>query len=261
MFTDIYTENTSFENEQCQFQVEVVLAPFPPLSQPKSRDQVDTAPFTSDIDVTDFLTSQPQHNEGHNVDLAAIARRSSVLSTCLYTVQPSHDNTGKIGNNRVVHDCPIGADEGGNAIENVHNKRRRNHRSRRGCWTCRLRHKACPEDGSPCSACSRLNIRCDNDQTRPDTCRTRHTPQIVFGKFDLSRISSGDGIFGKRVEETGSGGTSQPVETISPVIITHSRFRCQDGTSLGSGTKTDCRCKGRKGRHILYPITRPPRER
>lgn len=40
-------------------------------------------------------------------------------------------------------------------------------RSRRGCWTCRLRHKACPEDGVPCSACVRLGIECDLSLLRP----------------------------------------------------------------------------------------------
>lgn len=40
-------------------------------------------------------------------------------------------------------------------------------RSTRGCWTCRIRHKACPEDGFPCSACIRLGLECDISESRP----------------------------------------------------------------------------------------------
>lgn len=40
-------------------------------------------------------------------------------------------------------------------------------RSKHGCWTCRLRHKACPEDGHPCGACSRLGLECDVSRQRP----------------------------------------------------------------------------------------------
>lgn len=51
---------------------------------------------------------------------------------------------------------------------NAHRLRyRRNLRSRAGCWTCRLRHKACPEDGQPCGTCKRLNIPCDYATQRP----------------------------------------------------------------------------------------------
>lgn len=41
-------------------------------------------------------------------------------------------------------------------------------RSRSGCWTCRIRHKACPEDGVVCSTCSRLLLVCDTSPERPD---------------------------------------------------------------------------------------------
>lgn len=44
---------------------------------------------------------------------------------------------------------------------------RRNQRSRSGCWTCRFRHKACPEDGMPCATCKRLHLPCDNSVERP----------------------------------------------------------------------------------------------
>lgn len=40
-------------------------------------------------------------------------------------------------------------------------------RSRSGCWTCRIRHKACPEDGVVCSTCFRLLLMCDTSLERP----------------------------------------------------------------------------------------------
>lgn len=43
----------------------------------------------------------------------------------------------------------------------------RKSRSRSGCWTCRLRHKACPEDGDPCGLCVRLKMPCDYSSVKP----------------------------------------------------------------------------------------------
>lgn len=41
-------------------------------------------------------------------------------------------------------------------------------RSRSGCWTCRVRHKACPQEKPSCSQCIRLQLDCDYSETRPD---------------------------------------------------------------------------------------------
>lgn len=51
----------------------------------------------------------------------------------------------------------------------VHPRRRSRNspRSRSGCWTCRIRHKACPENGIPCGTCIRLDLPCDNAALRP----------------------------------------------------------------------------------------------
>lgn len=40
-------------------------------------------------------------------------------------------------------------------------------RSKSGCWTCRVRHKACPEERPTCSQCLRLNLKCDYSSVRP----------------------------------------------------------------------------------------------
>lgn len=40
-------------------------------------------------------------------------------------------------------------------------------RSRNGCWTCRIRHKGCPEERPHCSTCVRLGLTCDYSQERP----------------------------------------------------------------------------------------------
>lgn len=162
-----FCKHTQFLINQCDPQTHFVMASFPSLPRPMSRNEVGTAPFSSDLDVTAFLTSQSQQDESHFVDLAAIAQKSVVLSAHLYAAQ---NNQGKI-NNRVG--LPAGPSKKNDATERVQKKRRRNHRSRRGCWTCRLRHKACPEDGAPCSACSRLNLRCDTGHNRPTYMQDR----------------------------------------------------------------------------------------
>lgn len=46
-------------------------------------------------------------------------------------------------------------------------KSHRGPRSRSGCWTCRLRHKACPEDKPICGECRRLGLVCDYSFDRP----------------------------------------------------------------------------------------------
>lgn len=46
-------------------------------------------------------------------------------------------------------------------------KKRVGPRSRIGCWTCRIRHKACPENKPVCDQCVRLKLVCDYSQDRP----------------------------------------------------------------------------------------------
>lgn len=51
---------------------------------------------------------------------------------------------------------------------NIHDKKKKiGPRSKSGCWTCRVRHKACPEERPTCSQCSRLNLDCDYSSVRP----------------------------------------------------------------------------------------------
>ncbi|EMG48424.1 Structure-specific endonuclease subunit SLX4 [Candida maltosa Xu316] len=47
-------------------------------------------------------------------------------------------------------------------------KRKTGGRSKTGCWTCRIRHKACPEEKPECSQCVRLQLTCDYSEERPD---------------------------------------------------------------------------------------------
>lgn len=168
-----HSEHNHFDSD-CQFKVDVELAPFPSLPRPKSHENKDIAPFNSDIDVTDFLTSQPhEHNDNHIVELAAIARKSSLLATCSYAALVRHEACD------IRNGCDEPSRPGSTAQENSsgetqQERRRLNHRSRRGCWTCRLRHKACPEDGSPCSSCYRLNLRCDTGGSRPVYMQNRY---------------------------------------------------------------------------------------
>ena len=46
-------------------------------------------------------------------------------------------------------------------------KRKLGARSKTGCWTCRIRHKACPEEKPSCSQCIRLQLDCDYSDKRP----------------------------------------------------------------------------------------------
>ena len=41
-------------------------------------------------------------------------------------------------------------------------------RSRKGCWTCRVRHKRCTEEQPQCANCKRLKLVCDYSEIRPD---------------------------------------------------------------------------------------------
>lgn len=42
-----------------------------------------------------------------------------------------------------------------------------NWRTGAGCWTCRIRHKSCPNDAEECSSCIRLGLFCDRSPLRP----------------------------------------------------------------------------------------------
>lgn len=49
----------------------------------------------------------------------------------------------------------------------IEKKRSLGPRSRIGCWTCRIRHKACPEERPVCSLCRRLGLDCDYSEEKP----------------------------------------------------------------------------------------------
>lgn len=40
-----------------------------------------------------------------------------------------------------------------------------------GCWTCRVRHKSCPENKPECGQCLRLHLPCDYSSVRPQYMR------------------------------------------------------------------------------------------
>ncbi|CAI5759476.1 unnamed protein product [Candida verbasci] len=50
-------------------------------------------------------------------------------------------------------------------------------RSKTGCWTCRIRHKACPEEKPICSQCERLGLKCDYSNERPRYMRDKNLQQ------------------------------------------------------------------------------------
>lgn len=58
-------------------------------------------------------------------------------------------------------------------------------RSKSGCWTCRVRHKACPEEKPRCSQCVRLQLYCDYSETRPDYMSNLHLQQQKLREIRL----------------------------------------------------------------------------
>lgn len=55
----------------------------------------------------------------------------------------------------------------GVSVSQHEKKRKLGARSKTGCWTCRIRHKACPEEKPSCSQCIRLQLDCDYSDKRP----------------------------------------------------------------------------------------------
>lgn len=53
-------------------------------------------------------------------------------------------------------------------FDRIEVKKRSGPRSKVGCWTCRVRHKACPENKPICDQCKRLKLLCDYSNERPD---------------------------------------------------------------------------------------------
>lgn len=48
-----------------------------------------------------------------------------------------------------------------------------------GCWTCRIRHKSCPQDGEECLSCIRLGLFCD---------RSVEKPKYMLNKESLKKV-------------------------------------------------------------------------
>lgn len=150
-----------------QNELQVKMAHFPSLPrETKTDEHLTHVPFNSDPSLSDFLTSDACDDGQTLLELAAIAKRSSLLEVSLYVAQKVYSNAGKILFDSTTNEgeCPELPNSNRKSKER---RRSKNHRSRRGCWTCRLRHKACPEDGNPCGACSRLNLQCDTAICRP----------------------------------------------------------------------------------------------
>lgn len=64
-----------------------------------------------------------------------------------------------------------------------------------GCWTCRIRHKSCPQDGEECLSCIRLGLFCDRSAEKPkymmnkETCRK--VKRDIKERTDMARRNWG----------------------------------------------------------------------
>lgn len=71
-----------------------------------------------------------------------------------------------------------------------------------GCWTCRIRHKSCPQDAERCSTCVRLGLFCDRSPTRPKYMVNKESCRKI--KRDIKEITdSSRGRLGKRKKVPG----------------------------------------------------------
>ncbi|KAF7186777.1 ustiloxin B cluster transcription factor ustR [Pseudocercospora fuligena] len=72
-------------------------------------------------------------------------------------------------------------------------------RSKRGCWTCRLRRKKCFEDGPPCLNCVERDVFCHGYGPKPDwkdkgVKEKREAVRLALSSRRQSRRLSSDGI-------------------------------------------------------------------
>ncbi|KXT08700.1 hypothetical protein AC579_7580 [Pseudocercospora musae] len=89
-------------------------------------------------------------------------------------------------------------------------------RSKRGCWTCRLRRKKCFEDGPPCLNCVERDVFCHGYGPKPDwkdkgVKEKREAVRLALSSRRQSRRLSRDGI------EDGDGASSSYHVSKSPL--------------------------------------------
>ena len=71
------------------------------------------------------------------------------------------------GNQKMTRSRLKKSNQDNNYSEKLEKKRKLGPRSKSGCWTCRVRHKSCPEERPRCSLCVRLSLKCDYSSIRP----------------------------------------------------------------------------------------------
>lgn len=71
--------------------------------------------------------------------------------------------------------------------------------SGRGCWTCRIRHKSCPNDTIVCSSCERLKLFCDRSAVRPSYMESKDSMRKV--RREIREITDSS----RRVKKSSSG--------------------------------------------------------
>lgn len=88
-------------------------------------------------------------------------------------------------------------------------------RSRKGCWTCRIRHKSCPEEHPICSQCNRLSLTCDYSTMRPLYMTDPYLNKMKLAQIKIVTRAFKRGILTKRrkagklkatVDNRGDGG-------------------------------------------------------
>lgn len=74
------------------------------------------------------------------------------------------------GDHPLPHNSASAFDQRNQQVEAAYSE---NWQNGKGCWTCRVRHKSCPQDAKSCGACTRLGLFCDRSETRPDYMRNK----------------------------------------------------------------------------------------
>jgi len=90
-------------------------------------------------------------------------------------------------------------------------------RSRRGCWTCRLRRKKCDETGPPCSTCEGRGIFCHGYGPRPDWKDRGDKEKDEAMRLRLQSRSSSTGNTGSgNGSDNGTGRVELSTNVVSP---------------------------------------------
>lgn len=140
----------------------------PPFNHP----QINSSPLKSEVEIDDaFLTSEVVPDSSEFESLANDDFSLSEYDDSLSEEFIPYRKTRKLKKVKKSPKVKVQKSRKSLVIKisyKTRQTRKANVRSKSGCWTCRIRHKACPEERPECSQCIRLNLLCDYSLMRPE---------------------------------------------------------------------------------------------